>query len=84
MKNMGRTSKIDRVVALVMIGVGEFAGIRLLQFSSGEFTGEGLIAFLRSAGSYGELLVRAILGSGAETILARLERLERSGNDPAS
>jgi hypothetical protein len=45
-KNMGRTSKIDRVVALVMIGVGEFAGIRLPRFSSGEFTGEGLIAFL--------------------------------------
>jgi hypothetical protein len=31
--------------ALVMIGVGEFAGIRLPRFSSGEFTGEGLIAF---------------------------------------
>jgi hypothetical protein len=46
MKNMGRTSKIDRVVALVMIDVGEFAGIRLPpRFSSGEFTGEGLIAF---------------------------------------
>lgn len=28
-----------------MIGVGEFAGIKLPRFSSGEFTGEGLIAF---------------------------------------
>jgi hypothetical protein len=65
-----------------MIGVGEFAGIRLLQFSPGKFTGEGLIAFFA---------VQAVmvgccfaLGSGAETILARLERLERSGNDPAA